>query len=70
MQIISKQIKKPYKDILVYYIGYVTINDSEYVKINIASPLYLIFNKMNQHFEEINENKYLIIASSTGENKK
>ena len=26
--------EKSYKDILIYYIGYVTIRDSKYVKIN------------------------------------
>ena len=26
---------------------------------NIKSPLYLIFCKMNENFEEINKNKYL-----------
>ena len=41
-----------YKNILIYYIGYVTIKDSKYVKIN---PLYLIFSKVNGCFEEINE---------------
>ena len=41
-----------HKNILIYYIGYVTIKDSKYVKIN---PLYLIFSKVNGYFEEINE---------------
>ena len=47
--------KMLFKYILAYYIGYVTINDSQYVKINTANPLYLILNKMNRYFEEINE---------------
>ena len=47
--------KMPCKYILAYYIGYVTINDSQYVKINIANPLYLILNKINRYFEELNE---------------
>ena len=37
-----------------------TIKDSKHVKINSVNPLYLIFNKVNQYFEEINENKYLM----------
>ena len=36
-----------------------TIKDSKYVKINSVNPLYLIFNKVNGYFEEINGNKYL-----------
>ena len=30
--------EKSYKDILIYYIGYVTIKDSIYVKINSVNP--------------------------------
>ena len=31
--------EKSYKDIFIYCIGYVTIRDSEYVKINYVNPL-------------------------------
>ena len=31
--------KKSYKDILIYYNGYVTIKHSKYVKINSVNPL-------------------------------
>ena len=51
-----------YKNILIYYIGYVTIKDSKYVKINSVNPLYLIFSKVNRYFEEINKNKYLTLV--------
>ena len=34
----------------------------KHVKINNVSPLYLIFNKVNGHFEEINKNKYLTLV--------
>ena len=47
--------KKSYKNILVYYIGYETMKDSNYVKINSVNPLYLIFNKVNRFFEELME---------------
>ena len=40
-----------YKNILIYYIGYVTIKDSKYLKINSVNPLYLIINKVNGYFE-------------------
>ena len=43
-------IKKVIQNILIYYIGYVTIQDSKYIKINSANPLYLIFNKVNGYF--------------------
>ena len=43
-----------YTNILIYYLGYVTIKkDLEIYRVN---PLYLIFNKMNGYFEEINGN--------------
>ena len=29
--------KKSYKDIDIYYIGYITVKDSDYVKINIVN---------------------------------
>ena len=51
-----------YKNILIYQIGYVTIKDLKYVKINCINPLYLIINKVNQYFEEINRNKYLTLV--------
>ena len=39
-----------------------TIKDSEYIKVNSVNPLYLIFNKVNGYFEEINGNKYLTLV--------
>ena len=50
--------EKSYKNILTYYIPYVAIKNSKYVKINSVNPLYLMLNKMNGYFEEINGNKY------------
>ena len=49
-----KTNEKSYKNILIYYIGYVTIKESKYVKINSLNPLYFIINKVNRYFEEIN----------------
>ena len=45
--------EKSYKNILIYYIAYVMIKDSKYVKINSVNPPYLMFNKMNGYFEWI-----------------
>ena len=55
---------KSYKNIVIYYFRYVTIKDSEYVKINSVNPLYLIFNKVNGYFEEINKSKSLTLVST------
>ena len=50
------------KNILIYYIGYVTIKDSKYVKVNSVNPLCLIFIKVKKYFEKINGNKYLTLV--------
>ena len=60
-----KTDEKSYKNILIYYIGCVAIKDSKYVKINSIHHLYLIFNKVNEYFEEINRNKYLTLVPTS-----
>ena len=60
--------KKSYKNIDIYYIGYITMKDSDYVKINSVNPLYLIIDKADGNSEEKNGNKYLIL-DSTDKNK-
>ena len=40
-----KIAEKSYKNILTYYIGYLTIKCSQYVKINSVIALYLIIKK-------------------------
>ena len=60
-----KIYEKLYKHILIYYIEYVTIKDSEYVKINSVNLLFLIFSKLNGYFEEINKSKYLRLQPRT-----
>ena len=60
--------KKSYKNIDIYYIGYITVKDSDYVKINSVNPLYLIINEVDGYVEEINGNKYLTLVS-TDKNK-
>ena len=56
--------KKSYKNIGICYFGYITVKDSEYVKINSANSLYLIINEVDEYFEEINGNKYLTLVST------
>ena len=61
--------KKSYKDIDIYYIGYITIkkiDDCE--NIYSVNPLYLIIGKVDGHIEENNGNKYLVF-DSIDENK-
>ena len=60
--------KKSYKNIDIYYIGYITVKDSDYVEINSGKSLYLIINKVDGFVEEINGNKYLTLVS-TDKNK-
>ena len=57
-----------YKDALIFYIGYVTIKDSKYVKTYSVDSLYLTFGNINGYFEEINKSKYLTLVP-TDENK-
>ena len=47
-----KTHKKSYKNIDIYYIGYVTLNDSPYVKIHSVNPLYLTIGEVDGSFEE------------------
>ena len=42
-----KKDKKSYKNIGIYYIGYITMKNSDYVKINSANPLYIIINDVD-----------------------
>ena len=55
-----------YKNILISYAGYVTIKKD--LKIYRVNPLYLMFNKINGYFEEINGAKYLTLVR-TNESK-
>ena len=47
-----------------------TIKDLKYVKINSVNPLYLLINKVNGYFEEINGNKYLMLVLTTESKEK
>ena len=60
--------KKSYKNIDIYYIGYTTMKDSDYIKINSVNPLYLITGEVDGYFEEINGEEYLTLVS-TDKNK-
>ena len=62
--------EKTYKNILIYYIGYVTIKDSRYLRIYSLNPLYLIFDKVCGCFEEIRGNKYLMLVPTNDSKEK
>ena len=67
---IKIDIQKSYKNIGIYYIGYITIkriSDSE--NINSVNPLDLIIGEVDGCIKESNGNKYLTFAS-TDKNKK
>ena len=44
--------KKSYKNIDIYYIGYITMKHSDYVKIKCVNSLFLIISEVEGHFEE------------------
>ena len=56
---------KPYKDIDIYYISYITIKKfGDCENIHIVNPLYLIIHSVTKHFKEKNDEKYLILDST------
>ena len=61
--------KKSYKNIDIYYIGYITIKKiDDYESIYSVNPLYLIIDHASGYIEEKGVNKYLVF-DSTDENK-
>ena len=57
--------KKQYKDIDIYYIGYITvkkIGDCE--NINSVNPLYLMIHSATEYFKEKYGENYLILDST------
>ena len=61
--------KKSYKNIGIYYIGYIkTKNIDDYENIYSVNSLYLIIGKVDGFIEEKNGSKYLVF-DSTDENK-
>ena len=61
--------KKSYKNIDIYYIGYITIKKiNDYENIYSMNPLYLRIDHASGYIEKKNGNKYLIF-DSVDENK-
>ena len=64
----SNNLKLDKKGVLcndVYYIGYITKKPQW--NINSVNPLYLMINRIKDHFEEVDGDKYLIITSENGD---
>ena len=55
--------QKSYKNIVIYYVGYITTKHLSYVKINFVNPLYFIIDKLDGYIEESSGNKYLTLVS-------
>ena len=57
--------KKQYKDIDIYYIGYITIKKfGDCENIHSVNPLYLLIYSATGYFKEKNGEKYLILDST------
>ena len=56
--------KMSHKNIDIYYIGYITMKDSNYVEINSVNPLYLIIGETDGYREEKNGDKYSNLVST------
>ena len=54
--------KRSYKNISIYYIGYIPIRNLTYVKNDRVNLLYLIIGKLDGYTEESNGNKYLALG--------
>ena len=54
--------EKSYKNILIYYIRYVTVKNVSYITINNVNPLDLIINKTSGHIEESDGKKYVTLV--------
>ena len=56
-------------NLLFYYIGYITVKDSDYEKINSVNPLYLIISEVDRYIKEKNGSKHLVFDSANQNNE-
>ena len=57
--------KKQYKDIDIYYIGYITVKKiGDFENINSVNPLYSMIHPATEYFKDKYGEKYLIIDST------
>ena len=62
--ILLKIDRKSYKNVNIYYIGYITVKDSYYVQINSVNHLHLIITEAVGYIEEKNGSKYLVFENN------
>ena len=53
---------KSYKNVIIYYIWYITIKNLSYVNINSINLVNLITDKVDGYIEESSGNKYLTLV--------
>ena len=56
--IVLKIDKKSYKNIGIYYIGYIIMKDFDHVKINSVYPLYIIIKEVDGSISEKKKKKW------------
>ena len=62
--------KKSYKNIAIYYTGYITIKTiSDYENIHCVNPLYFIIDDIDRYIEESNRNNKINIFALTNKSK-
>ena len=61
--------KQSYRNINIYYIGYMTVEGSYYVQVNSVNHLYLIITEVDGYIEEKNGSKYLVFDSMNENNE-
>ena len=61
--------KNSYKNIDIYYIGYMTIKDFDYVKVNSVNPLYLMIREVDGYIKEKSGSEYLVFDSANENNE-
>ena len=53
----TKIDEKSYKNIFIYFIGYMTVKELSYAKINSVNSFYFIIHKVNGYIEGSNGNR-------------
>ena len=61
---------KSHKNIHIYQVGYMTVNNLSYVKINSVNSLYFVIDKINGNIEENNGNNSADESKETMKNIK
>ena len=61
---LQKKDKKPCKNTDIYYIGYITMKNLDYVNIHSVNLLYFVIDEVDGYVEKSNGNKYLTLVST------